>query len=278
MKSLTGIALQNWGSEQSYDAIAQMHGRGSSETLALVQKLSKSKNWRKRALGLTVAAQLREAKAWAISEVVEYAVVECQSMLLAGLEDAHADVLCAAISGLGHRPLASALPKLLQFLAHEDSELRYSLAFTLGHYSDNSSVDALMLLAKDTDSDVRDWATFSLGSMLEVDNLEMREVLWSNLNDVDENVRGEALVGLASRRDQRIISVLQKCLTTDCRVYELEAAEMMASPLLLDQLSAIESSLSPDDGQDRYWRTHLRDAIKACTVSSESSTMISNLA
>lgn len=75
---------------------------------------------------------------------------------------------------------------------------------------------------------------------------------------------GEALVGLAIRKDERIIPVLLKHLDTKCRVYELNASESIASPDLLDRLNAIRESVEKERSINSHWYGRLLDAIDAC--------------
>lgn len=186
-------------------------------------------------------------------------------MLVAGLHDKCGEVLCAAISGFGHRPHPLALPELIKFASHPDEDIRLNVAVALGRYSEADSIDALLRLAKDQSTTVRDWATFGVGSMHEVDNPKVRDVLWNSLQDDDEDVRGEALVGLALRKDDRVIPVLLERLGTNSRVSELTASEAVASPLLLNRLNAIKETVAGDNGIDAYWYGCLLDAIDACS-------------
>ncbi|WP_167084428.1 HEAT repeat domain-containing protein [Massilia frigida] len=266
LKSLAGTALQDWESEMSWEAIRALQMLGSPETLAMAQRFATSKNRHKRALAMYIASQLRRErypKRWH-SGSHEYAMEETQALLLAGLNDPIANVVLAAISGVGHRPHPSALPALLAFATHADANIRFQVAFALAHYHEDASVEALLALAADPDDDTRDWATFALGSMHEADTAEIRERLWHNLGDSNESVSGEALAGLASRKDERVIAVLLERLDDDCMVFELDAAEMMASPLLLAPLNAIRNAVSRDEDSDSYWHNRLDAAIAAC--------------
>ena len=100
--------------------------------------------------------------------------------------------------------------------------------------------------------------------MHDADSIEIRELLWSNLQDPIADVRGEALVGLASRQDERVVPVLMGLLDANCRVYELQAAEFIASPALLPRLKVLEKLAIGEDATDSYWLHHLLDAIDAC--------------
>lgn len=62
LKSVIGMVLQDWGSDESWKAISELQMRGSPEALAIARKLAKSRNFRKRALGLYMASQLHQRK------------------------------------------------------------------------------------------------------------------------------------------------------------------------------------------------------------------------
>lgn len=71
------------------------------------------------------------------------------------------------------------------------------------------TIDTLILLSKDKDSDIRDWATFGIGTQLETDTKTIQEALWGKVNDKDESTRFEAIFGLAKRKDENIRTVLK---------------------------------------------------------------------
>lgn len=256
-RQLLRIALRHWGADRSWNAIAELHRRGSPQTLALVQSLSKSASWRRRALGLHIASQLMRHQQGAA-----YALEDTRRLLLEGLGDAHAEVLRAAATGLGHRPHPDALEPLVRLAAHADGHVRFAVAYALGSYMDSAATHALLALARDHDDDVRDWATFALGSLHEVDSPEVRERLWRNLHDADRDVRGEALVGLAERGDRRAIDYLLAHLDDDCRIYQLMAAEKLAAKELLPALQELLPA-ADDRHIDGGWLRHLQDAVEA---------------
>lgn len=268
LRSLAGIALQRWDSDACWTAIQALQMAGSPDTVRLASRLAKSRNRRKRALGLYIASQLHEYQGGVQTGSRPYALETTQELLLAGLDDSCSEVIAAAVSGLGHRPHPLAVPGLVKFSAHPAESIRFSVAVALGSYASPEAIDALLRLAKDVSGDVRNWATFGLGSMHDVDNARVRDLLWSNLTDSHDDVRGEALVGLAVRKDTRIIPVLLERLGAGSRVFELTAAEYMASPLLLARLNAIKDEASSADELNPYWYRCLLDAIDACSSTS----------
>jgi hypothetical protein len=70
------------------------------------------------------------------------------------------------------------------------------------------AVQTVLQLSADTDDDVRDWATFGLGTLLRLDTPAIRHALLARLDDAHHNPREEAMYGLAVRLDRRAVPVL----------------------------------------------------------------------
>ncbi len=85
----------------------------------------------------------------------------------------------------------------------EDSPLKLNTAIPK-----QNPFETLIELSTDKDPDIRDWATFSLGTQIETNNDSITKVLWERTNDSSELVRFEAIVGLAKRQDKRIKDTL----------------------------------------------------------------------
>ncbi|MEO8288510.1 MAG: HEAT repeat domain-containing protein [Chloroflexota bacterium] len=101
-----------------------------------------------------------------------------------------------------------AIEALLRLKNHPDKEVRLAVVQALLFQSGKPAVDALVELSNDQDRDVRDWATFGLAQVEDVDTPAVRDVLWARANDDDPDIRGEALVGLAKRADVGVIELL----------------------------------------------------------------------
>nr|WP_297532591.1 hypothetical protein [uncultured Roseateles sp.] len=78
-----------------------------------------------------------------------------------------------------------------------------------------------------------------------------------------QDVRGEALVGLAPRGEHGIVDVLITQLTPECHLYELDAAEALADPRLVEPLQARSRSTPPS--WTAIWQAHLDEALAACS-------------
>jgi len=145
---------------------------------------------------------------------------------------------------------------------HPDCEVRRSVTRALVSHKDDQTTATLIQLSRDTDAGVRDWATFGIGTMNDNDTPEIREALYDRLNDLDEDTRSEAIVGLAERRDSRVLEALkQELLSPTFQTIILEAAEKMACPSLLPVLIDLRPYLSEQPDPE------LESAIAACSPS-----------
>jgi HEAT repeat protein len=122
--------------------------------------------------------------------------------------------LDSAIAALGHIGDPAGIPLISQHQSHPDSNIRFSVACALGSFPDDPrSAECLLLLMKDTDEEVRDWATFGLGVQGNLDTAEIRDALFERMSDSNQDAREEAMAGLGKRRDQRVLAPLVAALT-----------------------------------------------------------------
>jgi hypothetical protein len=116
-----------------------------------------------------------------------------------------------AIANLGRLCHPGAAPTLLRFVNHPDDGIRYSVATALPRLADAPGViGALIVLTRDWDVDVRDWATFGLGSQTDADGPDIRSALWERTTDPVAIVRAEALCGLARRKVPGTLEALEE--------------------------------------------------------------------
>ena len=90
---------------------------------------------------------------------------------------------------------------LLPLKHHSDSGVRTAVAYGVASSKGPAPVTTLIELMTDSDEDVRDWATFGLGSISAADSSEIRTALRDRFADPYEPVRSEAVWGLARRKD-----------------------------------------------------------------------------
>jgi HEAT repeat protein len=169
------------------------------------------------------------------------------------LDDGIVEVVRAAVHAFGHTNDPASVSRLVSFAAHEDASLRLAVACALGAYTEHEdAARALIALSADLDQDVRDWATFALGSLSELDAEPVREALVARLEDAHAATRLEAVTGLAHRRDARVIPALARVLAAGeagSAVLDdlLEAAIVFESPALAPALTSLLGRAARDD-------------------------------
>jgi HEAT repeat protein len=254
-------ALREWHTDGGWRAVQELQARGSPALLKTITAMCASPRARRRAVGLSIAGQLMHK---VDGQLAMYAEAETHQLLLHALSDPNHDVVRSAVAGLGHRPHAASVEALLRLSTSSDSQMRWQVAVALGSYEEPEAIEGLIQLATDPSAEVRDWATFGLGTLRDDDTPEIRAALRRNLDDVDQDVRGEALVGLARRGDDGIVDTVITLLTPECHLYELDAAEALADARLVAPLQALSASLGTSSGSS-YWQARLDEALEACS-------------
>lgn len=119
------------------------------------------------------------------------------------LKDPEPAVVESAVYALGTWHGNPAHPALLDAKDHPSPDVRLGVARGLVSSDLPETPSVLTQLMKDSDDEVRNWSTFTLGQQLQYDSIEMREALRECLSDAVRAVRDEAIWGLARRRDSQ---------------------------------------------------------------------------
>lgn len=222
-------ALQgDYDDDDAWQAIHALQSIGTREVFDRSSALGTSKEPLKRARAADILGQLGKTS----EDPTPHFPEECFRVLTSML-DAETDPvpLSSLVAALGHLGNPSAIPLILPFSYHPDPGVRFGLAFSLGCFADDKrSVSTLVKLMTDKDSEVRDWATFGLGVLGGFDSPEIREALFQNLNDEDEDVREEAMAGLAKRADLRAVPhVIRALESNDPSSEALDAGNFLLS-------------------------------------------------
>jgi hypothetical protein len=136
-------------------------------------------------------------------------VSQCVDSLLGMIrKESDSGVLSSIAHAMGHLHDPRCIEALLLLEQHPNADVRYAVVHGLSSFEDMRAIKALIKLSADQDRDVRNWASFGIGSMSETDTPEIREALLARLTETDDEIRGEALVGLAQRGDIRIVDPL----------------------------------------------------------------------
>lgn len=226
------------------------------------RELLTSGNPKERALFADIIGQLDAPQLPFREESVDRLLVMLQ-------HETHPDILHSIGVALGHLNDPRAIEPLARLKNHPDENVRFGVIFGLKRHEQTSAINTLIELSCDTDRDVRDYATFGLGSLIHLDTLEIREALLARVNDEDPEVRGEALLGLAYRGDKRVIDPLRRELSGEFYgIWAVEAAELMADPSLHPLIQSLWGRLDPAEKRKSWFASQFQDALTACTPKS----------
>lgn len=224
----TETLRSDYEDDAPWEAVRKLRNMGTREVFDVAAQWSSSEDPLKRARGIDVLAQLGKTAEHPNNSfpAESYSII---TNLLKGEKDVRP--LSSAIAALGHLDDARGVPLIAQCHTHPNVEVRFSVACALGSFpNDPLSVEALLTLMADSDEDVRDWATFGLGALGDTDSAEIRHALVRRLDDPNQDVREEAMVGLSKRRDSRVLTGLLPALeqpTASIRM--IQAAYLMLS-------------------------------------------------
>jgi len=172
------------------------------------------------------------------------------------LADADTQVIAAVLFAMGKLQIGN-LELILPLAKHPEPDVRHAVAFALLSRCEPLANRMLIELSTDLETKVRDWATFGLGSEDRDDLPEIREALAARLGDEDSDTRGEAIIGLAQRKDPRVVAAIQKELGSDSvGTLTLQAIVEMPNKTFIESL---EKWLISNQGDEEFL-----SALKAC--------------
>ncbi|MFK7807412.1 MAG: HEAT repeat domain-containing protein [Saprospiraceae bacterium] len=217
---LTNKSSSNW-----WNYVSELRKRATEGIFKKSLSLANSNVITEKEIGLTVLAQ------FGYPRVHKKEILKFFFKLLERERDRR--ILSPILYGIGHSNEKLTIKQiniLCTFKTHKSTTVRHALVFALCTLENAKAIDALIYLSNDKDSDVRDWATFGLGTQIEIDNEKIRTALWDRVSDKDEGPRFEAISGLAQRRDYRIKNILTE---------ELERIDEHGS-LILEAIEQLE--------------------------------------
>lgn len=227
VEELFEVALEA-DEDRARDAVETLHWRGSEEVLDRGIALTRSSDPVWRALGADVLGQLGIPDRTYPNQ--------CLTAVLPLLVDEAASVVRSAIYALHYIDSLQAAPHIAPLANHLNDDIRVAVAFGLCGVAFSEAHDVLLKLMSDRSPDVRNWATFGIARQSEIDNSDVRSALFAGLADPDEDVRYEAAIGLARRRDTRSVKILKQLLHEDPDdIFAREAAAILVD---LDEIES----------------------------------------
>ena len=227
-------ALTAKNEDSAWECIMVLHRRRTPEVFTAATELCRSKKALEREVGADILSQARAPdKNFSID-----ALKVLHRMLR---NESDPGVLNCVLEAIGHAQDAEdtrGLRRITSLKRHQSEDVRFGVVMALKGREDSISIATLIQLSRDPDSCVRDWATFGLGTLIELDTARIRAALRRRLDDADDDARGEAILGLAKRRDPSAKEAMLKELAKDdvTRNYVFEAAAEYGDPSLIPHL------------------------------------------
>lgn len=148
--------LENKNEATRYAAARELHMRGEQEAFERAETLCRSSNTENRSIAAFVLGQLGVKNGHPFKAK---SVPVLKELLL---HDPSGDVRAAAISALGFLNATSVYDSVAELAADSDSNVRSSVAFTLGLLGKQEAVAVLEVLTNDEDKEVADMAKNSI--------------------------------------------------------------------------------------------------------------------
>jgi HEAT repeat protein len=252
-------AISTENEDTCWDNIWILQARGGREELAAAAKLCHSQDPNERIIGVNILGQLGMPD--------RSFPRECGDVLLELLDrESDANVLASLGIAFGHLQDPCGVAPLVKWKNHTNPGVRMGVVLGLTCQEDELAIETLIELSDDEDEDIRNWATFALGSQIETDTQALRDALFDRaILEMGEEepiaeIRGEALLGLAIRKDPRVVMPLVEELQSECvSRLAVEAASLLTEPRLYPALIHLQQWWDLDP-------TLLHTAISNCSA------------
>jgi HEAT repeat protein len=197
-----------------WDAINRLRSLGGRLIFDRAMAWCGSADERKQLSGVDILAQIGKTAEHPVTEFADESYPVIEGMLL---RNPSTEMKSSAIAALSFLENPAAIPLICSFRSNPDAEIRFSVACALRppFANDHLAVETLLELMRDEDEDVRNWATFNLGSQGDADSPAIRDALVERLGDSFPDAREEAVEALAKRKDLRVLPALRGLLQAE---------------------------------------------------------------
>ncbi len=251
--------LNNKSDRTYWDNISALRSRPDNEVFKKSSELTKSKNPNERNIGIDVLSQLgmtpRPFHKQTMKRFFELLKVETNEKVLGSL-----------LSAIGHNNEnlnKSQITLITSFKNHKSIWVKQGLVFAISGIESQQAIDTLTILSNDKTSAIRNWATFGIGTLSERDNIAIRKALFARIKDKHQETKLEAIVGLAKRKDLRVIETIKKELSKgEFGALLFEAIEELNDKQFLPLLQQNLKTAKSDKGINPEWVKGLDNCVK----------------
>lgn len=196
--------LNNKSNKNYWNFIGELRKRKEKGIFEKSIELTKSEIAKEKIIGINILAQ------FGFPRLHSKEILKTYFDLLKTETDKN--IISSILYGIGHNNdnlSEKQINIVCAYKNHKSVNVRYSLVYALLSIDQIKPIDTLIELSKDKDSDIRNWATFGIGTQIETDSKIIREALWERVRDEHKITRFEAIVGLAKRKEENIREVLK---------------------------------------------------------------------
>lgn len=154
--------------------------------------------------------------------------------------------------------------QLCALSATDDSSVKEGLLFALNGIDNAKAILVLIMFSKDKLSNIRNWATFGLGSQIKRNTRQIRSALWDRVNDKHQETKLEAIAGLAIRKDMRVSEIIKRELIAGERskvlfdaILDLNDESILADLKCQYDIDKIDKEFNPE------WLKDLQSCIQS---------------
>jgi len=256
--------LENKTQRTYWENISELRKRVNQAVYDKSTELAKSDNDNEKIIGIDVLAQLGFDPRLNKSQSVKLYFGLLENQL-------SPKVLYSILHAIGHNNEdlnSTQISKLIEFKNHRYSSVRFSLVFALSGVENTLAIETLIELSRDKNTEIRDWATFAIGSQIETNNSGIIHALWERINDEDEKTRHEAIAGLSKRKDPRVKEILKKELENidDHGSLILESIENYGDK---DFIPLLEQQIETNKRRTRVNEEWLLDSLETLKTNSQ---------
>jgi HEAT repeat protein len=260
--TLVRHALDTKDEKAAWECVRVLQVRGTREVFLVAEQLCRSSDSHKRRLGADILGQLGTP-----GRPFRRESLKILHNLLR--RESAPKVLNSVLTAIGHcqqKNNQQGLSRIAKLRAHRSENVRFGVVMALLGRTNRISLNTLISLTTDTSDDVRDWATFGLGTMAQVDTSRIRNALARRLNDSDDDTRCEAIAGLAKRKDPRARDALVQELKRDnATSLVFEAAAELGNKTLLPYIQQHLLFAHRAKNPNSYWLHVAQESEKTLT-------------
>ncbi|SEG07662.1 hypothetical protein SAMN05421847_1466 [Halpernia humi] len=247
--------------ENSYwNTVFQLRNFVDTEMIEKCFQLIESNEPKSQILGIDILSQLGTERKKIIKKLLKiiFDII---------LRTDNEKLICSCLIAISHNNknlTEKHLIILTSFKKSKSKEIRYALVFSLLSIENKIAIETLILLTKDRSPKVRDWATFGIGTQLEIDNPRIREILYVRCFDKDDQTKQEAIKGLSNRNDERVFEIILEEIKTEnfgSLLFDT-ILNIKNGNLFLPQLRLILSKTLQEENINKEWIEALENCIE----------------